>query len=88
MVVARGELDLATGPDLETVLVAQTGPVALDLRELSFVDASGLRVLLEAEMRSRRNGKNLSFIAGPAVRRLFEIADVPDPLTYIAPPPR
>jgi anti-sigma B factor antagonist len=86
LVVPRGELDLATAPDLEAVLVAQTGPVVLDLRELSFVDASGLRVLLQAEARSRQNGKNLSFIAGRAVRRLFEIADVPDHLTYIEPP--
>ena len=86
VVVPRGELDLATGPGLEAVLAAQSGPVVLDMRELSFVDASGLRVLLEAETRSRQNGNNLSFIAGRAVRRLFEIADLSDPLTYIEPP--
>jgi anti-sigma B factor antagonist len=86
LVVAQGELDLATAPDLETVLAAQTGPVAVDLRELSFVDATGLRVLLQAEARSREDGKNLRFIPGQAVRRLFDLAGVPDPLTYIEPP--
>ena len=86
LVVPQGELDLATAPQLEAVLVAQTGPVAVDLRELSFVDASGLRVLIEAEAHSRQNGMNLRFIAGPAVRRLFELADEPDQLTYIEPP--
>jgi anti-anti-sigma regulatory factor len=59
--------------------------VVEDLRELSFVDASGLRVLLEAEARSRQNGMNLRFIGGEAVRRLFELAAVPDPLTYVEP---
>jgi anti-sigma B factor antagonist len=82
-VVPVGELDLAAAPELEALLVAQTGPVVLDLRKLTFVDATGLRVLLEAEARSRQDGMNLRFIAGGAVRRLFELAGVPDRLTYV-----
>jgi anti-sigma B factor antagonist len=85
-VVPHGELDLATAPELEAVLAAQTGYVIVDLRELSFVDASGLRVLLEADAQSRQDGKNLRFIAGEAVRRLFEWAGVPDQLTYVEAP--
>jgi anti-anti-sigma factor len=83
LVVPHGELDLATAPELEAALLTQTGPVVVDLRRLSFVDASGLRVLVEAEAHSRRDGMNLRFIAGPAVRRLFELAAAPDPLTYV-----
>jgi anti-sigma B factor antagonist len=86
LAVPQGELDLATAPQLEAVLAAQSGPVAVDQRELSFIDTSGLRVLLEAEAHSRQNGMNLRFIAAQAVRRLFELAGVPDPLTYIEPP--
>ena len=47
--VPRGELDLATVPVLEAALVAQAGPVVLDLRGLTFVDATGLRLLIQAE---------------------------------------
>jgi anti-sigma B factor antagonist len=86
VVLPHGELDLATAADLEAVLVAQTGRVVVDLRGLSFVDASGLRVLLEAQARSRQDGMALRFVAGEAVRRLFQHAAVPDPLTYIEPP--
>jgi anti-sigma B factor antagonist len=86
LVLPEGELDLATAADLEAVLLAHTGRVVLDLRRLSFVDASGLRVLLEAEARSRQDGMGLAFVAGEAVRRLFELAAVPDQLTYIEPP--
>ena len=77
LVVPVGELDLAAAPELEAVL---------DLRKLSFVDASGLRVLLEAEARSRQDGMNLRFIAAQNVRRLFELAGEPDRLTYVKPP--
>jgi anti-anti-sigma factor len=86
VVLPHGELDLATAADLEAVLLAQSGRVVVDLRELSFVDARGLRVLLEAEARSRLDGMNLRFVAGEAVRRLFEHAGLPDELSYIEPP--
>jgi anti-anti-sigma factor len=85
LLVPHGELDLAAAPQLEAALFAQRGRVVLDLRELTFVDATGLRVLMEAEAHSRQDGKRLRFIAGDAVRRLFEVAAVPDPLTYAEP---
>ena len=52
--VPEGELDLGTAQDLEAVLATQSGPVVVDLRKLSFVDLTGLRVLSEADARSRR----------------------------------
>jgi anti-sigma B factor antagonist len=87
LVVPRGELDLAAAPQLEAVLAAQSGPVTVDLRHLSFVDASGLRILLEAEAASRQDGMSLAFMPGEAVRRLLECAEVPDALTYVQAPP-
>jgi anti-anti-sigma factor len=86
LVVAHGELDLATAPDLDAVLVAQAGRVIVDLRRLTFIDASGLRALLAADERSRQDGMNLRFIPGELVRRLFEAAGMPDRLTYVEPP--
>lgn len=44
----RGELDLATAPRLEHALEEAGGDVLLDLRGLTFMDSTGVRVLLEA----------------------------------------
>ena len=87
VVVPEGELDLGTAQDLEAVLATQSGPVVVDLRKLSFIDLTGLRVLLDADARSRQNGMNLRFIPSPMVRRLFELAQLPDPLWYVEPRP-
>lgn len=86
LVVPQGELDLATTPQLEAVLIAQTGRVLVDLRKVSFADATALRALLRAEAHSRQNGMNLAFIAGPTVSRLIEAVGMPDPLTIVEPP--
>ena len=83
LVVPHGELDLGTAPDLEAVLATHSGPVVVDLRKLSFIDLTGLRVLLEADARSRQDGMNLRFIPGPIVRRLFDLAELPDRLAYV-----
>jgi anti-sigma B factor antagonist len=86
LVVPTGELDLDTTPELEAVLVAQEGRVVVDLRELTFADATGLRALLRAEARCRNNGMNLAFIRGPAVQRLIDIVRLSNALTFTAPP--
>ncbi len=49
VVVARGELDLASADDLRTVLrgpEAQAETVVLDLRGVTFIDSSGLSVIV------------------------------------------
>ena len=85
VVVPEGELDFGTAPDLEAVLTKQSGRVVVDLRKLSFIDLAGLRVLMEADARSRQDGMNVRFIPGPMVRRLFEVAELPDRLRYVDP---
>jgi anti-sigma B factor antagonist len=85
VVVPHGELDLVAAPELEAVLAAQSGRVIVDLRHLSFIDASGLRLLLKAEAASRQNGIHLTFVAGEAVRRLLAVAELPDALTSAEP---
>jgi anti-sigma B factor antagonist len=85
VVLLIGELDLDTAQELEAVLATQSGPVVVDLRKLSFIDLTGLRLLLEADARSRQDGMNLRFIPGRIVRRLFEASRLPDRLTYVEP---
>jgi anti-sigma B factor antagonist len=47
VVTAAGEVDLATAGEIGDTLRAElaTGPVLLDLSELTFMDSSGVRVL-------------------------------------------
>jgi len=47
LVTVAGELDIATSAAFEATLLEQLaeGPVRLDLRELSFMDSTGIRVL-------------------------------------------
>ena len=73
-----GELDLATAPrveeELEQAERARPGRIVLDLRGLTFIDSSGLRVIVAADARARAEGRRLTLVQGPeAVRRVFEI---------------
>ncbi|MHA3701801.1 STAS domain-containing protein [Jatrophihabitans sp. YIM 134969] len=54
-----GELDMATAPRLDRVLrgLMETGqPLCLDLRDVTFVDCSGWRVVVDAMRRQRQAG--------------------------------
>jgi anti-sigma B factor antagonist len=75
-----GELDLLTAPQLsQTVREAQLNAhmVVLDLRALTFMDCSGIHVVLEAAVDARRVGGRLILVRGPAhIGRLFTITRV------------
>ena len=75
-IALTGELDIATVPVLQghLALVERDGVAAimLDLRELAFLDCSGLQGILAARNRARTNGHRLILVgAGQAARRLF-----------------
>ena len=76
---ARGEVDLSSSEELAHALEADRDglPVLLDLSQVSFMDSSGLRVVLVA---SRELGPKLAAVVDPdsAVARLLEIAEVSD----------
>jgi anti-anti-sigma factor len=63
-----GELDMATAPPLEqTLRRAEIRPrVVLDLRELAFMDWSGIRVIIQASIRATRMGRRLVVVRGRA----------------------
>jgi anti-sigma B factor antagonist len=68
-VQVTGELDLATSPQLrQTLQEAQRSVrlVVLDLRELSFMDGSGVHVILDVARDARREGGRLLLVRGPA----------------------
>jgi anti-anti-sigma factor len=71
----RGEIDLATAPQLNAAFGSVNGlGVEVDLSEMTFCDASGLRVLERAH---DRLGARLRVTgASPLVRRLAGILDM------------
>jgi anti-sigma B factor antagonist len=85
-----GELDL-DGVDRvsEQLLRAEATDateIVLDLAGLQFIDSSGVRLILEADARSRANGKRLRLTRGPAaVQRVFVLSGVDDRLPWDGP---
>jgi anti-anti-sigma factor len=84
----EGELDLATAPDveeeLERVEASDAKAIVLDLSGLTFIDSTGIRLVLAADRRSRADSNRLTLLRGtPAVQRAFEISGVA-PLIWFA----
>ncbi|MDP9301583.1 MAG: STAS domain-containing protein [Actinomycetota bacterium] len=84
----RGELDLMGVDPLERALAAAqvTGSrkVVIDLRGLTFIDSSGLSVLLRAHSSGRNGAPRLELIPGnPTIHRVFQIASLTEKLTWI-----
>jgi len=79
-VEVAGELDLATSPQFrERLGEAQRAVrlVMLDLRELGFIDGSGVHVILDAARDARRYGGRLLIVRGPAaVDRVLTLTEV------------
>src|SRR5688500_13747783 len=74
-----GELGLATAPLLEAEVerIEGAASVVFDLRELTFLDSTGLQVILRAEAAARRAGAEFAVVRGPrAVERLFDVMNL------------
>jgi anti-sigma B factor antagonist len=83
-----GELDLMGVDPLERALAAAQGTgsskVVVDLRGLTFIDSSGLRVLLRVHADSRNGVPSLELIPGnPVIHRVFQIASLTEKLNWI-----
>jgi anti-anti-sigma factor len=83
-----GELDLSTKPILEEELgAAEHGGaerLVLDLAELEFIDSSGIRTLLEAVQRSRRDSDRLVMTRpGRIVERTLRLTGVVEVLPFV-----
>ena len=77
-VVFDGEIDIATAPAIRRFLLAaiRGGDVhlAVDMSGVTFIDASGIGVLVAAANRARQAGGDLSLLApSPQVRRLLDV---------------
>lgn len=97
-VAPRGELDLCSAAALQAQLdelrAAGFAHVVLDLRELTFMDSSGVRLIFREDRLARSAGHRFSLIAGnPQVQRVLSICglverlDFGKPVTAAAPKP-
>jgi anti-sigma B factor antagonist len=82
VVVIRGELDLATAPDLEAAITSRLDDgqdVVVDLRELEFMDSTGLRVLVAAHGRVEGTEQRFLIVRplpGASIERILAVAGV------------
>lgn len=83
-----GELDIATAERVERVLqeaeAGDAGTIILDLSGLTFMDSTGIRLVLGAHARSRSDSNRLGLRRGsPAVQRVFDLSGVADTLPFV-----
>lgn len=74
--VLAGELDSSSASALETALSQlNTGETTVDVAEVSFMDSSGLRVLVEASVRATNEGGSLLLLHPQrAIQRLVSLS--------------
>lgn len=73
-----GELDVAAAPRAEAAIAqaerSRPATLELDLSTLTFMDSTGLRLMLSTRQRALRAGRRLLLRRGPdAVQRVFEV---------------
>ena len=92
LVALTGELDVAGASLLEQEIERVLGDhdlkgLVLDLRELDFMDSTGLRLMVLADERARTEDRRLQLVRGkPDVQRVFEITRMTDRLDFVDSP--
>ncbi len=91
VIALSGELDLASSPDLEQkldeVFASDAELVVLDLRELEFMDSTGLSVLIRAHQTAEEARRRLYLVKGPPqVQRLLTLTGVGERLAVVDTP--
>jgi len=87
-VVLTGELDLSTvekvEQELQRVESDEPAVVALDLSRLTFLDSSGLRLIVSADQRARTANRRFAIVRGPdTVQRVFSITHLDEQLEIV-----
>jgi len=78
VITVSGEVDLASSPELDTAIIAAiesgASSVAIDLTDVSFMDSSGLGVIVRGLKRCREADKDLDLvITNERVLKVFGI---------------
>ena len=88
VIALAGELDLDGAQRVREALqraeAAEVHRIVLDLRDLDFIDSNGVRLIVEADVRSRTEGGRLELIPGPRpVQRVFELTGTSERLPFV-----
>jgi anti-sigma B factor antagonist len=91
VIAVSGELDLASSPalqeEIDRIASSDSRMLIIDLRELDFMDSTGLSVLVRAHQRAEEQGRQLAMVRGPQqVQRLLRLTGVADRLTLVDAP--
>jgi anti-anti-sigma factor len=88
VIALTGELDLAGAATLERELAGvDSQAVVVDLREVGFMDSSGLRALAVAALRLQGAGRRFALVPGAAqVMRVFDLTRMRERLEFVADP--
>ena len=88
VVAAAGDVDASTSKRLEEALktaeASDARRIVLDLSEVTFLDSTGLDLLLRAQARSRADSNRLRLVRGPRrVQRVFELTNTEELLPFL-----
>jgi anti-anti-sigma factor len=88
VIALAGELDLAGADlfdgELRRVEATDARQIVIDLRDLEFIDSTGVRLIYTADIRSRTDSDRLVIRRGPdRVHRLFVMTDLADRLPFV-----
>ena len=86
-----GELDMSSASllarELEAVESGHPKEIVLDLAQLSFMDVTGLRTILDAARRARRDGGSVVIVNPlPHILRLLELTAIDQTLEVLGRP--
>ena len=91
VIAVGGELDLASSPALKEQLERISGPetelLVIDLRELEFMDSTGLSIIVGAHNRLAEQGCHVSIVRGTQqVQRLLDLTGVAERMRIVDTP--
>ena len=82
-----GELDIASAPPLEELLVgvaAMTPEVVVRMSGVTFFDSSGVRLLVELQRSLETSGRRMAVGSpSPAVRRVLDMAGLTQHIHFV-----
>jgi len=88
IIALTGEVDIVDVRRLTGVFSEAVGDasrqVIVDLRDVQFIDSTGLGVILKAHARLRRQGRPMAVVVGPGqVMELLEVSGLLDQLRIV-----
>ena len=90
-VALSGELDIASAEQLDEGLAGVEGDagetLVLDLRGVEFIDSTGIRAVIAADVRARADGRRLVVVRGAkAVERVLSLTQLDERLELVDDP--